>query len=216
MSVEDDEIGELNRLIHELLSKVEDVEDLGGNFIEQLSARFDDSRAEKFAASPSQITWVPQPTKSPIKWLNQKVLSINFWSVPIVRMTQAFAESLLKSGVISQSQAEIFSRHTLVVWSDGAFQLVRPNRTVMPMAALSLLAIAAITVAAIAIIINQIDSMLLADTLALLVGLMMGRLGRHAFDSYWGRIELVHIIHEKYPWISPLYSYQLTARQEIT
>lgn len=201
MSIEDDEIRELKRLIHELLTEARGVKDFGGNFIEQLSVRFDEGRAEKFAASFTEIKWVRQSYRSPIKWLNQKVLSISFWSIPIVRMTQAFAESLLISGAISQSQAQIFSRHALVVWSDGALHLIRPSKTAIPIAAFSLLVIAVITVAGTAIIINQIHSIFLAEALALSFGLLMGRLGRHAFDLHWGREKLVGIIHRKYPWI---------------
>lgn len=206
MSIEDDEIGELKHLIHELLAEVRDAEDLGGNFIEQLSARFDDSRAKKFSAFPLGIKWEHQSFRSPIKWLNQKVVCINFWSAPIDRMTQAVVDALHTSGAISLSQAQIFLRHTLVFTADGVLRLARPSRTEMYSAAISLFFTLLITMAVTAIIISQIHSIFLAEVLALPFGLMMGRLGRHAFDLFWGREELVRIIHRKYPWIPVVHS----------
>lgn len=203
MSLEDDELRELDRLLAKLVSEAKGQDDLGMKLINELSASFDDYVAhQKITITPLEETGTSSWPTRVIQWLEHQVNVLNYGPRSRDPFTRICLDELKGAGVLSRAQFRLINIYSMVSLDpDGVGLIRRPSKRAYPLATVYLMLVGMVAILAMVVACEVLSSSLVGWVIAYAMGNVLGVLLRDAYDYAWGRERAIEKFKDKMPWI---------------
>ena len=204
MSREEEDLREFARILEELAQEAKTPSDLKSKLLNDASARLDEISAKRTVDDrEARCHERGGLLRKVIRFLATQWKALLYGPALSDPLERGVVDGLVQSGRITVKQRRLINLYQMIRFQEsGSMSLLLPSKKSYRLAAqvLSMLAIL-LLLSAVTIweVVSQINGAL---SIAYTLGALIGFLLRSAYDSAWGREEIVSCLRSFFPWLS--------------